>query len=87
MGLVLLWLWYRLASAARIQRLAQKLQYATGMALKRKKKIILVRTELLLFWPHLQHVKVPRPGMEPKLQLQPMPQLRQHQILNLLRTT
>ena len=27
-------------------------------------------------------VKVPRPGTEPELQLQPLPQLRQHQILN-----
>ena len=34
------------------------------------------------FWPPLQHMKVPRPGTNTKLKLQPMPQLQQRQILN-----
>ena len=33
---------------------------------------------------HLWHVEVPGPGRESEPQLQPMPQLRQHPILNLL---
>ena len=37
---------------------------------------------LFLFWPHLRHMEVPRPGTESELQLQPMPQLQQCQILN-----
>ena len=36
--LVLLWLWGRLAAAAAIWLLAGKLPYATGVAVKRKKK-------------------------------------------------
>ena len=35
---MLLWLWYRLATAAPIQPLAQELPYATGAGLKRKKQ-------------------------------------------------
>ena len=31
---------------------------------------------------HFQHMEVPGPGIEPELQLQPMPQLWQHHILN-----
>ena len=38
----LLWLRYRLAAAALIQTLATQLPYATGAALKRKKKWIFV---------------------------------------------
>ena len=34
-----------------------------------------------LFQPHPQHIDVPRPGTESKLQLQPTPQLWQHWIL------
>ena len=34
----LLWLWHRPAAAAVIQPLAQELQYAAGVAIKRKKK-------------------------------------------------
>ena len=34
------------------------------------------------FWPHPRHVEVPGPGIEPALQLQPVPQLQgQHWIL------
>ena len=36
--LALLWLWCRLAAAARIQPLAWELPYATGVALKRQKE-------------------------------------------------
>ena len=36
--LVLLWLWHRLAAAARIRPLAQELPYAPGVAIKRKEK-------------------------------------------------
>ena len=36
--LALLWLWYRLVAAAPIGLLAWKLPYATGAAIKRKKK-------------------------------------------------
>ena len=36
--LALLWLWGRLAAAAPIQPLAWELPYATGAALKKKKK-------------------------------------------------
>ena len=35
---LLLWLWCRLATVALIQPLAWKLQYAMGMAIKKKKK-------------------------------------------------
>ena len=35
---VLLWLWHRLAAAAPIQLLAWELPFATGVALKSKKK-------------------------------------------------
>ena len=35
---VLLWVWYRPEAVALIQPLAQELSYATGAALKRKKK-------------------------------------------------
>ena len=38
LDLALLGLWYRLAAAALIRPVAQKLPYATGMAVKRKKK-------------------------------------------------
>ena len=34
---------------------------------------------------HLRHTEVPRPGIEPKPQLQLTPQLQQRQILNPLR--
>jgi len=37
--LALLWLWCRLAAIALIQPLAWELPYATGVALKRQKKI------------------------------------------------
>ena len=37
-----------------------------------------------LFWPHMQHMEVPGPGMKSKVKLQSMPQLWQCQILNLL---
>ena len=37
--LVLLWLWHRLAAAARIRPLAWELPYAAGAALKSKKEI------------------------------------------------
>ena len=36
--LVLLWLWLRLAATALIQPLAREVPYATGAALKRKRK-------------------------------------------------
>lgn len=35
-----------------------------------------------LSWLHLWHMEIPRLGIESKLQLQPVPQLQQHQILN-----
>ena len=35
-----------------------------------------------LCWMHLQHMAVPRPGMESKPELWPTPQLREQQILN-----
>ena len=35
---VLLWLWYRLAAAGLIQPIAWELSYATGVAIKKKKK-------------------------------------------------
>ena len=35
-------------------------------------------------WSHLWPVEIPGPGIESELQLQPTPQLGQHQILNLL---
>ena len=38
MDTVLLWLWCRLAAAAPVQSIAQKLSYAVGAALKRKKE-------------------------------------------------
>lgn len=34
-----------------------------------------------LFWPHLQHVVVPEPGVKPGPKLQPVPLLQQGQIL------
>ena len=34
------------------------------------------------FLPHPQHMELPRPGTEHKLQVQPTPLMRQHQILN-----
>ena len=57
---VLLWLWCRLAAAASIWPLAWELPYATGTALKRKKKkkeewnIIYMQavTERKLEWRH-----------------------------------
>ena len=36
------------------------------------------------FWPHPWQTEVPRPGAESKLQLEPVPQLWQCRILNLL---
>ena len=39
LDLVLLWLWYRLATAAPIGSLAWELPYIVGVALKRKKKL------------------------------------------------
>ena len=38
--LVLLWLWYRLAATAPIRPLAWELSYATGVVLKRQKKVV-----------------------------------------------
>ena len=35
----------------------------------------------LIFWLYLWHIDVPGPGIESETQLQPMPQLQQHQIL------
>ena len=44
-----------------------------------------MHTDVAVGWPHLQHMmEIPRPGIEPELQLQPMPQLWQCQILRLL---
>ena len=46
-------------------------------------RLLLQRLNLKhIFWPHPWHMEFPSPGMEPKLQLQTTPQLRQHQILN-----
>ena len=39
LDLALLWLWRRLAAAAPIQPLAWELPYATGVALKKAKKL------------------------------------------------
>ena len=39
--LALLWLWYRPAATALIQPLARERPYATGAALKRKKKFLM----------------------------------------------
>ena len=36
------------------------------------------------FWPHLQHVEVPVPGIKPTPQLRSTPQLQKCQILNSL---
>ena len=36
---------------------------------------------VLFFWPHLQHMEVPRPDMESELQLRHGSQLQQHWIL------
>ena len=38
--LVLLWLWYRPTAVVHIRPIAWKPPYATGVALKRKKKIV-----------------------------------------------
>ena len=43
LDLALLWLWHRLAAAVPIQLLAQELPYATGAAIKRRKKIVLLK--------------------------------------------
>ena len=39
---VMLWLWGRPAAVSRIQPLAQELLYAAGVAIKRKKKLLLL---------------------------------------------
>ena len=38
----------------------------------------LISFNLFIFWPCPQHIEVPRQGIKPMLQLQPVPQLRQH---------
>ena len=47
LDLALLWLWCRLAAAALIQPLVWELPYAAGVALKRKKKGVLVVAQWL----------------------------------------
>ena len=44
---MLLWLWRRPVAAALMQPLAQKLPYATGMALKRKKILCILKESQL----------------------------------------
>ena len=39
---------------------------------------------IFIFWPHLWHMEIPRPGIQPALQQWPELQQWQHQILNLL---
>ena len=45
-------------------------------------KYFLKQIHFFLFWPHPQHLEVHRPGIESELQLWPMTQLQQCQILN-----
>ena len=83
-----LWLWCRLAAAAPIGPLAWELPYATGAALKRKKKKRIFFCVCCLFvlggfWLCPQHVEFPEPGIKPVPQ-RPEPLQWQCQILNLL---
>ena len=45
---------------------------------------VVILSNFFFKWPHPQRMEVPRPGIESKLQLRPMPQPRQHQILKAL---
>ena len=73
--LALLWLWYRPAAVALIQPLAWEPTYAVGVALKRQIIIIIIKDLGFIFvfsfflGPHLQHMEVPRLGVESELQL------------------
>ena len=57
------WLWRRLAVTAQIQPLAWEPPYALDVALKRKKKRILVLHVIYILinflWLHLWHIEVP----------------------------
>ena len=77
---VWLWLWCRLAAAALIWPLARELPYATGVALKRKKKKKEIGSSSFPFIVCFGcgHKEAPGPG------IRPMPQQWQHQILNQL---
>ena len=55
--LALLWLWHRPAAVALIRPLAWKPPYAVGVALKRKKNI------LIYLGLHLWHMEVSRLGV------------------------
>ena len=75
----LLRLWCRPAAIALIRPLAWELPCASGKAIKRKKKLVFdnlvyhVCSYFFLFFLelHLQHMEVPRLGVESKLQLPP----------------
>ena len=76
----MLWLWCWLAAAAPIQSLAQKLPYAIGTAIKRKKKFIpLTYTEMFyqgaleVFYFHVQ--EYPALLSYPAVQIQSVPQM------------
>lgn len=49
-----------------------------------RSSLVFVFVFLFLFWLHLQHIEVPKPGTESELQLQPISQLWQCWIPNLL---
>ena len=38
-------------------------------------------SNIFILWPHSKYMKIPRPGIESKPQMWPMPQLQQHWIL------
>ena len=52
--------------------MAQELPHASGVAIKIKKKILLIKKKITFFWTTLKkHVEVPGPGIEPTPQHQP----------------
>ena len=74
---VLLWLWHRPAAAAPIRPLAWELPYATSVGKKTNKRVQYIHTNCFFCWVFvfcflglpLQHVEVPRLGIESELQL------------------
>ena len=63
---MLLWLWRKLVPTALIGPLAWELPDATGVALKRQKKIK-INKYILFLQLHLRHMQVPSLGIESEL--------------------
>ena len=72
----------QVTAVVEVQSPPWELPQAMNTAKRKKKKKCSLIFFFYFLWPRLWHMEVPRPGVALELQLRPVPQLRQYQILN-----